>query len=179
MTDNAAYTWTAAVQETVDATLNRTVSSGAARCSLSGRAVLLLLDLHPLSLDIRGSWHAGNTLQPTFSCKRLRLVDSHRPLLLGRWCCAICQGQLSACGPESFVPACIYAIVPAQASAARRTTRATSRRYRARQTALMSPSAAAATSTSPGSQARPSGSRTTGAKGGGLWPCKPAAASMP
>lgn len=27
-TDNAAYTWTAAVQETVDATLNRTVSSG-------------------------------------------------------------------------------------------------------------------------------------------------------
>ena len=28
MTDNAAYSWTAAVQETVDATLNRTVSSG-------------------------------------------------------------------------------------------------------------------------------------------------------
>ena len=28
VTDNAAYTWTAAVQETVDATLNRTVSSG-------------------------------------------------------------------------------------------------------------------------------------------------------
>lgn len=27
-TDNAAYTWSAAVQETVDATLNRTVSSG-------------------------------------------------------------------------------------------------------------------------------------------------------
>lgn len=27
-TDNTAYTWTAAVQETVDATLNRTVSSG-------------------------------------------------------------------------------------------------------------------------------------------------------
>ena len=29
VTDNAAYTWQAAVQETVDATLNRTVSSGA------------------------------------------------------------------------------------------------------------------------------------------------------
>ena len=29
VTDNGAYTWTAAVQETVDATLNRTVSSGA------------------------------------------------------------------------------------------------------------------------------------------------------
>ena len=28
MTDNAAYSWTAAVNETVDATLNRTVSSG-------------------------------------------------------------------------------------------------------------------------------------------------------
>ena len=28
MTDNGAYTWSAAVQETVDATLNRTVSSG-------------------------------------------------------------------------------------------------------------------------------------------------------
>jgi photosystem II stability/assembly factor-like uncharacterized protein len=28
VTDNTAYTWTAAVQETVDATLNRTVSSG-------------------------------------------------------------------------------------------------------------------------------------------------------
>ncbi len=28
MTGNGAYTWTAAVQETVDATLNRTVSSG-------------------------------------------------------------------------------------------------------------------------------------------------------
>ena len=28
-TNNAAYTWSAAVQETVDATLNRTVSSGA------------------------------------------------------------------------------------------------------------------------------------------------------
>lgn len=28
VTDNAAYTWSAAVQETVDATLNRTVSSG-------------------------------------------------------------------------------------------------------------------------------------------------------
>lgn len=28
MTDNGAYTWQAAVQETVDATLNRTVSSG-------------------------------------------------------------------------------------------------------------------------------------------------------
>ena len=28
VTNNAAYTWTAAVQETVDATLNRTVSSG-------------------------------------------------------------------------------------------------------------------------------------------------------
>lgn len=28
VTDNAAYTWAAAVQETVDATLNRTVSSG-------------------------------------------------------------------------------------------------------------------------------------------------------
>ena len=28
VTDNAAYSWTAAVQETVDATLNRTVSSG-------------------------------------------------------------------------------------------------------------------------------------------------------
>ena len=28
VTDNGAYTWTAAVQETVDATLNRTVSSG-------------------------------------------------------------------------------------------------------------------------------------------------------
>ncbi len=27
-TDNAAYSWSAAVQETVDATLNRTVSSG-------------------------------------------------------------------------------------------------------------------------------------------------------
>jgi photosystem II stability/assembly factor-like uncharacterized protein len=32
VTDNTAYTWTAAVQETVDATLNRTVSSGAAAC---------------------------------------------------------------------------------------------------------------------------------------------------
>ena len=31
VTDNAAYTWTAAVQETVDATLNRTVSSGISR----------------------------------------------------------------------------------------------------------------------------------------------------
>ena len=29
VTDNGAYTWQAAVQETVDATLNRTVSSGA------------------------------------------------------------------------------------------------------------------------------------------------------
>lgn len=29
VTNNGAYTWTAAVQETVDATLNRTVSSGA------------------------------------------------------------------------------------------------------------------------------------------------------
>ncbi len=28
MTSNGAYNWTAAVQETVDATLNRTVSSG-------------------------------------------------------------------------------------------------------------------------------------------------------
>lgn len=28
VTDNAAYSWKAAVQETVDATLNRTVSSG-------------------------------------------------------------------------------------------------------------------------------------------------------
>lgn len=28
VTDNGAYTWSAAVQETVDATLNRTVSSG-------------------------------------------------------------------------------------------------------------------------------------------------------
>ncbi len=28
VTDNSAYTWKAAVQETVDATLNRTVSSG-------------------------------------------------------------------------------------------------------------------------------------------------------
>ncbi len=28
VTDNTAYTWSAAVQETVDATLNRTVSSG-------------------------------------------------------------------------------------------------------------------------------------------------------
>jgi photosystem II stability/assembly factor-like uncharacterized protein len=28
-TDNSAYTWTAAVEETVDATLNRTVASGA------------------------------------------------------------------------------------------------------------------------------------------------------
>jgi hypothetical protein len=28
VTGNGAYTWTAAVQETVDATLNRTVSSG-------------------------------------------------------------------------------------------------------------------------------------------------------
>jgi photosystem II stability/assembly factor-like uncharacterized protein len=28
VTDNTAYTWKAAVQETVDATLNRTVSSG-------------------------------------------------------------------------------------------------------------------------------------------------------
>jgi photosystem II stability/assembly factor-like uncharacterized protein len=28
-TNNGAYTWSAAVQETVDATLNRTVSSGA------------------------------------------------------------------------------------------------------------------------------------------------------
>ena len=27
-TDNSAYSWSAAVQETVDATLNRTVSSG-------------------------------------------------------------------------------------------------------------------------------------------------------
>ena len=34
-TNNAAYTWSAAVQETVDATLNRTVSSGALlTCSL-------------------------------------------------------------------------------------------------------------------------------------------------
>ena len=30
VTDNAAQTWKAAVQETVDATLNRTVSSGEA-----------------------------------------------------------------------------------------------------------------------------------------------------
>ena len=30
VTDNAAQTWKAAVQETVDATLNRTVSSGKA-----------------------------------------------------------------------------------------------------------------------------------------------------
>ena len=29
VTNNAAYSWTAAVQESVDATLNRTVSSGA------------------------------------------------------------------------------------------------------------------------------------------------------
>jgi len=28
VTDNGAYTWQAAVQETVDGTLNRTVSSG-------------------------------------------------------------------------------------------------------------------------------------------------------
>ncbi len=34
VTDNGAYTWSAAVQETVDATLNRTVSSGE-----GGRAV--------------------------------------------------------------------------------------------------------------------------------------------
>ena len=32
VTNNAAYSWTAAVQESVDATLNRTVSSGALRC---------------------------------------------------------------------------------------------------------------------------------------------------
>ncbi len=32
VTDNAAYTWQAAVQETVDATLNRTVSSGGCIC---------------------------------------------------------------------------------------------------------------------------------------------------
>ena len=31
VTDNAAYTWAAAVQETVDATLNRSVSSGERR----------------------------------------------------------------------------------------------------------------------------------------------------
>lgn len=36
VTDNTAYTWTAAVQETVDATLNRTVSSGAWRGGLGG-----------------------------------------------------------------------------------------------------------------------------------------------
>ncbi len=32
-TDNAAYTWSAAVQETVDATLNRTVASGGCCCA--------------------------------------------------------------------------------------------------------------------------------------------------
>ena len=32
VTDNAAYTWQAAVQETVDGTLNRTVSSGKSFC---------------------------------------------------------------------------------------------------------------------------------------------------
>ena len=39
VTDNAAYTWTAAVQETVDATLNRTVSSGKGLLMLWGRAI--------------------------------------------------------------------------------------------------------------------------------------------
>lgn len=33
-TDNTAYTWKAAVQETVDATLNRTVSSGKIKVEL-------------------------------------------------------------------------------------------------------------------------------------------------
>lgn len=35
VTNNAAYSWTAAVQESVDATLNRTVSSGTLRCLCS------------------------------------------------------------------------------------------------------------------------------------------------
>lgn len=40
VTDNAAYTWSAAVQETVDATLNRTVSSGGFGC-VTQRSLLL------------------------------------------------------------------------------------------------------------------------------------------
>ena len=48
VTNNAAYSWTAAVQESVDATLNRTVSSGALRslrtkCSDSLQSCMHLL----------------------------------------------------------------------------------------------------------------------------------------
>ncbi len=47
MTNNAAFSWTAAVQETVDATLNRTVSSGAR----PGGSTTLLALLHGVGMQ--------------------------------------------------------------------------------------------------------------------------------
>lgn len=48
VTDNTAYTWTAAVQETVDATLNRTVSSGEGGRGAAGRGLVGVCSYHTL-----------------------------------------------------------------------------------------------------------------------------------
>lgn len=57
VTDNAAYTWKAAVQETVDATLNRTVSSGEHFCSTPGVIDLMNNDLLTACTKLHQSMH--------------------------------------------------------------------------------------------------------------------------
>ena len=59
MTDNGAYSWAAAVQETVDATLNRTVSSG----KVHGPLLCYLFACIETDGEVRscdpGRWRAG------------------------------------------------------------------------------------------------------------------------
>lgn len=68
VTNNAAYSWTAAVQESVDATLNRTVSSGSPRCPC------MKCDDHMISrMGLPASWW-GSTLSLNSVCICFLLV---------------------------------------------------------------------------------------------------------
>lgn len=75
VTGNGAYTWTAAVQETVDATLNRTVSSGkavycyACLCSLWDLSIPCICSV----LDGAPMWHM--LVGPGVSRARRVLLD--------------------------------------------------------------------------------------------------------
>jgi hypothetical protein len=95
VTDNAAYTWTAAVQETVDATLNRTVSSGTAcrQCQpgCSFCHTVATVSGQPEVMACR-MMHSHAEARATGS----NLCDGHRPLLPQLCWRARLREQLSA-----------------------------------------------------------------------------------
>ena len=174
VTDNSAYTWKAAVQETVDATLNRTVSSGrppgnilGLQCCPSCLPALRTLLLH------EGRVHAGIPRLPLWHvlwCSRLwcSLQPAMQPPCLHpaltQW--HPLQGGVRLCNHDSPVLAAWVltppVAMPVQASAGPATMRGRSARSRGRRRATTLLSRPGATSTSPGSRDRPSGSRTTG-----------------